>query len=71
MKIESPFFLLGLILIGIGILIILFAKIPFISRLPGNIVVERENFAFHFPLGFCIFASIILTLLLNLFFKGK
>ncbi len=71
MKIEAPLFLLGCIFVSIGILFMLFAKIPSLSRLPGNILVERRNFVFHFPLGFCIFASIILTLILNLFFARK
>jgi hypothetical protein len=71
MKIDSPLLTSGYILIGIGILIVLFAKIPFLSHLPGNITIKKENFVLHFPLGFCIFASIILTVILNLLFGRK
>lgn len=71
MKIESPLLISGYVLLGVGILIILFAKIPFLSRLPGNITIERENFVLNFPLGFCIFTSIILTVILNILFSKK
>jgi len=71
MKTEATLFLIGCIFIVVGIFIVLLSKIPILSRLPGNILVERRNFVFHFPLGFCIFASIILTLILNLFFARK
>ena len=71
MKIETPLLLTGYILIGLGILIILFVKIPFFSRLPGNVTIERENFVLNFPLGFCILASIILTVILNLLLGRK
>ncbi|MEJ2567578.1 MAG: DUF2905 domain-containing protein [candidate division WOR-3 bacterium] len=66
MKIETPLLITGCILIVIGILIVLFSKIPSLSRLPGNIIIERKNIVFYFPLGFCLIASVILTLVLNL-----
>lgn len=71
MKIDFPLLISGYILVGVGILIILFAKIPFLSRLPGNITIERGNFVLNFPVGFCIFASIILTVILNILFSKK
>lgn len=71
MKIESPLLITGYMLIGLGILIVLFAKIPFFSHLPGNITIKKEDFVLHFPLGFCILASIILTVILNLIFNKK
>ncbi|MDH5718769.1 MAG: DUF2905 domain-containing protein [Spirochaetia bacterium] len=41
----------------------------FIGKLPGDIVIERENFKFYFPLGTSILISIILSLLFYLFSK--
>ncbi len=37
--------------------------------LPGDIVIRRENFTFMFPIVTMIVLSVILTLLLNLFFR--
>jgi hypothetical protein len=40
-----------------------------IPRLPGDITIERRNFRFYFPLGTSILLSVVLTLLLNVFFR--
>ncbi len=71
MKTEVPLFLIGCIVIVVGIFIVLLSKIPILSRLPVDIIIKRKNFSFYFPLGFCLFGSIILTLVLNLFFGKK
>ena len=54
----------GLILIG---LIWLIAECFGFTRLPGDIVVERENFRFYFPITTCIVISIALSLIFSLF----
>lgn len=54
----------GLILIG---LIWLIAEHFGFTRLPGDIVVERENFRFYFPITTCIVISIALSLIFSLF----
>ncbi|WP_157151757.1 DUF2905 domain-containing protein [Brachyspira sp. SAP_772] len=51
----------GIIAIIIGILILL--KIP-IGKLPGDIVIKKENFTFAFPIVTSIIASIILSLIM-------
>ena len=51
----------GIIAIIIGILIIL--KIP-IGKLPGDIVIKRENFTFAFPIVTSIIASILLSFIM-------
>ena len=45
------------------------AQARIVSQLPGDIVVRRDNFTFHFPIVTSIVVSIVLTLLLNLFFR--
>lgn len=76
MKVFEGFFkffiFLGSLFIGIGFIFYLLSKIETIKsipKLPLDIVIERENFKFYFPLGTSIFLSIILTLILNIFFK--
>jgi hypothetical protein len=56
--------LVGVLIIVIGILFLIGDKIPWIGRLPGDIIVKREKFTFYFPLTTSILISIILTLLL-------
>lgn len=41
----------------------------FLGHLPGDINFTKGNMSFHFPIVTCIIASIVLTILLNLFFR--
>jgi hypothetical protein len=56
----------GAVLIIIGLLLVYAPRIPFIGRLPGDIMVKRENFTFYFPLATSIVLSIVLTLVMYL-----
>jgi hypothetical protein len=53
----------GLVLVAVGVLVLLAGKIPFLGRLPGDIVIQRPGFTFYFPLGTSILVSLILSLL--------
>jgi hypothetical protein len=59
----------GLVIAGIGILLALGPKIPWLGRLPGDIIIEKRNFKFYFPVTTSIIISIILTLILYLLRK--
>ncbi|MGH7364336.1 MAG: DUF2905 domain-containing protein, partial [Candidatus Methylomirabilales bacterium] len=59
--------LIGVTLVVLGGLLLLVGKVPFLGRLPGDIVIERKNFTFYFPLATSILLSIVLTLLFSLF----
>lgn len=58
---------IGVILVVVGLALLLLPKIPGIGRLPGDIVIKRENFSFYFPLGTSILISVILSLIFWLF----
>jgi hypothetical protein len=53
----------GLLLLALGGLMFLVGKVPFLGRLPGDIVIERQNFRFYFPLATCLLLSAVLTLI--------
>ena len=59
--------IVGVILVVVGLALLLLPKIPGLGRLPGDIVIKRENFTFYFPLGTCILISVILSLIFWLF----
>ena len=61
--------LLGIFIILIGVLLLIGDRIPWLGRLPGDIIIKRKNFTFYFPLATSILISIILTLLFTLFWK--
>ncbi|MBI1980769.1 MAG: DUF2905 domain-containing protein [Methylocystis sp.] len=56
----------GLVLIGLGVLWMIGERFG-LGRLPGDIVVERGNFRFYFPLASSIVLSVVISLLLWLF----
>lgn len=63
-----------LIVIGVcialsGILVIFSPKIPFLGKLPGDILVKKEGFTFYFPLASSILLSLLLSLVLYLLGK--
>jgi hypothetical protein len=61
---------LGAITILIGLVLTLGGRFG-LGRLPGDIVVERKNFSFYFPVVTSIVVSIVLTVLLNLFLRKR
>lgn len=56
----------GIILIVIGSIFVVFGKIPWFGRLPGDIIIRREGFTFYFPIATMILLSILLTILFNI-----
>jgi hypothetical protein len=58
----------GWVLVVVGVLIaaielvwMLAPSVPWLGRLPGDIVIERVNFRFYFPLMTCVLLSLLLT----------
>lgn len=58
----------GLVFVIVGLLFLVSPKMN-LFRLPGDIVIKRENFVFMFPVVTSIILSVILTILLNLIFR--
>ena len=56
----------GVILVGVGFLLVLFNKIPFLGKLPGDIYIQKKNLTFYFPLTTSIIVSIVLSLIFRL-----
>jgi hypothetical protein len=53
----------GVASIVIGGILMLSGKVPWIGRLPGDILVQKKNFTFYFPLATSVIISILLTLI--------
>ena len=58
--------IMGAGIFGVGLLLFLGGRIPWLSNLPGNIVVKGDNFTLFVPLGTMILVSVVLTVVLNL-----
>lgn len=61
--------LAGLLLVGVGLLLFLVGRVPWLGRLPGDLSFRWGNVDVYVPLATSIILSILLTLLLNLFLR--
>jgi hypothetical protein len=59
--------LVGGLLAAVGLVMLLAGKVPFLGRLPGDIVYHKGGTTIYFPLVTCLLLSLILSLLWNLF----
>ncbi|MBI3768611.1 MAG: DUF2905 domain-containing protein [Deltaproteobacteria bacterium] len=57
----------GVVLVLAGVVALAAGRVPWLGRLPGDIVVRRDNFTLYFPLASCVLVSAIVSLLLFLF----
>ena len=57
----------GIALVLAGIVVSAAGRIPWLGRLPGDILIRRENFTFYFPLASCLLVSVLLSLIFYLF----
>lgn len=58
--------LLGLALLKEGLL---GGRIPFVGRLPGDILIQRDNLTIYIPLVTMLLFSVVLTIVLNVVFR--
>lgn len=54
--------IIGLVIVAIGILWPWLSRLG-IGRLPGDIIIQRENFTFYFPITTAILVSVALSLI--------
>lgn len=61
--------LIGIVLLVAGAALYFLKGVPFPGKLPGDILIKKENFTFYFPLATSLLLSLLLTLLLYFFKK--
>ena len=63
MQVPKLLIVFGLVLIALGLLWPVISKLG-LGRLPGDIVIERENFRIYVPLMTALIISVILSAVL-------
>tara|TARA_B100000886_G_C20215456_1_gene404199 strand:- start:259 stop:456 length:198 start_codon:yes stop_codon:yes gene_type:complete len=63
---SKALIILGALLILLGIILPYLNNIGF-GRLPGDIIIKKNNFNLYFPVTSAIIFSIVLTIILKLF----
>ncbi len=66
--IQKTLIIIGVFFILVGLLYP-FLKDLGLGRLPGDIVIKKENSSFYFPIVTCIVVSIVVSLILMFFRK--
>ncbi len=65
---QKVLIIIGIVILIAGIAWPLLSKIPF-GKLPGDIVIEKENFKFYFPIVTMILLSAIVSIIFWIFKK--
>ncbi len=61
--------LTGAVILVVGLVLIFLEKVPFVGKLPGDILIKKENFSVYFPLTTCVLISILLSAISYLWFR--
>lgn len=59
----------GAVAVVVGAVLMLAPRVPWLGRLPGDIVIHRGPLTLYAPLMTSLVLSIVITLLLNLFWR--
>lgn len=68
-QIGKVIILLGVVLVVVGVLLVVLGRVPFLGRLPGDILIRRDNVTIYIPIVTMLLLSLLLTLILNLIFR--
>ena len=61
--------IIGGMIVLAGLVILIFGKTGFIGKLPGDILIQKGNFTFYFPLVTFLILSIVLTIIVNVIIR--
>jgi len=59
----------GAIIIVIGLVLIFAPNIPYLGKLPGDIIIKKDGGSFYFPVVTGILISIVLTIIINVILR--
>jgi len=65
-ELSKIFLNLGIILVFFGSVLWLLGKLPFLGKLPGDILVKKDNFTLYAPLATMIIVSMVFSVVLTL-----
>jgi hypothetical protein len=61
---------LGGAMVLMGVVLVFAPHVPWLGRLPGDVLITRERFTLSFPIVTCLVVSVVLTIIVNLFFRN-
>lgn len=56
---------IGVVVLLIGIVMLIWPKLPMPGKLPGDITIQRDSFRLFIPIATSIVISVVLTIVVN------
>ena len=69
MDVGKTLIILGLGIFMLGVVLYFSPKIPFLGKLPGDILIKKDGFTFYAPITTSIIISIILSIIAHFFLR--
>lgn len=66
-ELGKALIILGLLMVLAGVVVTFGARVSWLGKLPGDIMIKRENFSLYMPLTTSLLVSLVLSLLFWLF----
>jgi hypothetical protein len=64
-ELGKTLIIFGICTIALGILLVFSHRLSWLGRLPGDILIQRKNVTFYFPVATSIILSILLSIILR------
>ena len=61
--------IIGIIMVVLGLILSFGERIPFLGKLPGDIVIKKDGISFYFPVVTLLLLSVVLTLIINFIWR--
>jgi len=61
--------IIGIIMVVLGLILAFGERIPFLGKLPGDIVIKKDGISFYFPVVTLLLVSVVLTLIINFIWR--
>jgi hypothetical protein len=61
---------LGVVLVVAGLVLVFAGRVPFLGRLPGDLLIRRDGVTIYIPIVTMLLLSLVLTIILNLIFRS-
>jgi Protein of unknown function (DUF2905) len=62
---------IGLFIAALGAVMLLTPRVPWLGRLPGDIVIHRDDLTIYIPITTMLIVSVVLSVLLSLIGRGR
>ena len=61
--------IIGILITVLGLILAFGRHIPFLGKLPGDIIIKKEGFSFYFPVVTFLLLSAGLTIIVNIILR--